>query len=157
MRLHGRPDARIDAAARRDLERGVSRLRAVTAYAPGNWSAHWMIGKAYQALGDAPAAYDAFRTACDIQPGHADVAREFTVACLETGRADEAVRAAERAVSLTPSDAGLHANLALAYLTARRPADATRAVDEALRLDPSDAITQHVKTMIAAKWGGSTM
>jgi tetratricopeptide (TPR) repeat protein len=144
MRIHGVEAKRIDAAAKAKIARGIALLGVVTKYSPSNWSAHWICGKGYQALGDSPAACDAFKRAFEIQTENPDVAREYMFECLNLGRGIEGLRAATLAVKLNPSDAGLHANLALAYLVSGDPPSALKAVDEALRLNPSDAISKNV-------------
>lgn len=145
LRLHGVKPKPVDSAAKATLARGIALLGVVTTYSPANWSAHWICGKGYQALGDSPAACDAFKLAFDIETKHPDVAREYMFECLNLGRGSEGLRAARVAVDLKPSDAGLHANLALAYLVSADAASALKAVDEALRLDPSDAISRNVR------------
>jgi Flp pilus assembly protein TadD len=136
-------------SAREDLRKGIGYLAAVTAYAPENWSAHWLRGKGLQALNDHEGALAAFRSAYAIQKSHPDVAREFVAECLVLGRAKEAVPVAEHAVSISPDDAGLHANLALTYLLAGRISQSSAKIEEALRLDPKDPITRNLKTVIS--------
>ncbi len=143
--LHGVEQKRIDGAAKTKIARGIALLGVVTTYSPSNWSAHWICGKGYQALGDSPAACDAFKFAFDIQTKNPDVAREYMFECLNLGRGSEGLRAAKVAVDLNPSDAGLHANLALAYLVSGDAPSALNAVDEALRIDPSDSISKNVR------------
>jgi hypothetical protein len=53
MRLHGVPEKSSQTpAAQQDIRRGIALLQAVTSYAPSNWNAYWIVGKAYQALGE---------------------------------------------------------------------------------------------------------
>src|SRR5689334_5000281 len=116
FQLHDRPRKPANTAdAQRELHRGISILKAVTDYNPHNWNAHWIAGKAHQALGDHQSAYPCFKSAFEIQRHNPDVAREFMFTCLHLGYAEEGVAAAVHAVTLDPSQAGLLANLALAY------------------------------------------
>ena len=130
-------------------------LDAVTAYAPANWSAHWIKGKAYQAMGDSKAACAAFKNASDLQDKNPDVAREYMFECLQLGDGAEGLRAAQRALALHPADAGLHANLALALIIAAKPQRALIAVDEALGIDPQDRISQNVRKAVLKIIDGS--
>jgi tetratricopeptide (TPR) repeat protein len=149
MKLQGASPKPADTeAAQRELRRGIRLLEAVTAYAPDNWSAHWITGKAFQALNEQQSACNAFKRAYEIQDQNADVAREYMHACLELGRTEEALVAAEKAVSVRPKDAGLHANLALACLLAGKNSDALKSIEEALRLNAADTISQNVKKVI---------
>src|SRR5262245_21281775 len=61
--------------SRSDVERGIQLLTFVTKGNPRNWAAHWVIGKAYQALRNSESAYDAFETSFAILKDNADVAR----------------------------------------------------------------------------------
>src|ERR1043165_1770785 len=63
--------------AQADLRRGIELYMAVVRYAPSNWNAYWLMGKAHQALREPVAAYDAFGKAYAIQKENADVAREY--------------------------------------------------------------------------------
>jgi tetratricopeptide (TPR) repeat protein len=127
--------------ARHQVERGIALLNAVVVYNPTNWSAFWLMGKAYQTLNDHQKAYNSFGKSYAIQKENPDVAREYMFECLELGKTDEAVPVAEHALNLKPTDAGLHANLALAYILAGRIADARSAIDKSLQIDPSDKIS----------------
>ena len=149
MWIHALPEKSVQTPdAQRNLRRGISLLRAVTRYAPDNWNAYWIMGKAFQTLGERQLSYEAFKRAFEIRRGNADVAREYMFACLDLGIAVEGIAAAQHAVSLKESDPGLHANLALAYLIAGQHADADKCIDESLRLNPSDTISRNVKVAI---------
>jgi tetratricopeptide (TPR) repeat protein len=134
--------------AQADLRRGIALYGAVVSYAPSNWNAYWLMGKAHQALREPTAACEAFGKAYAIQKENADVAREYMSECLEVGRTSEGIAAAEHALSLNPRNAGLLANLALAYTIAGRTAEALSKVEESLSIDPTDKITVNLKTII---------
>jgi len=149
MQLHGvqsRP-ANTD-KARQELKRGISLLQEVVTINPGNWSAYWVMGKGYQAIGDSASACDAFGNSFAIQRNNPDVAREYMYECLNLGRAAEGVQAAEHALELRPDDAGLLANLALASLIAGKNDDALQFVNKSLQVAPDDTITQNLKKII---------
>src|SRR5262249_50830442 len=85
MEIHGASrNPPNSAKARADVERGIALLNAVVAYKTTNWAAWWVMGKGYQALGDAEKSCDAFAKSFDIQKTNPDVAREYTLACLGT-------------------------------------------------------------------------
>lgn len=135
--------------AKEDLERGIDLLNQAIAINPANWSAYWIIGKAYQALGNSEDACAAFGKSFGLHKGNADVAREFMFECLNLGRADKGIVAARRAVSLEPENAGLVANLALALLIGAKLDEAAETVSKALAMTPDDEISQNLKRMIA--------
>jgi tetratricopeptide (TPR) repeat protein len=148
MRLHGKPEKKVTPAAVTEIKRAIGMLDAVTTYAPTNWAAFWIKGKAYQAVDDRKAACAEFKSAFDLQDKNPDVAREYMFECLNLGDGAEGLRAAQHAVSLNPSDAGLHANLALALIIAAKPKEALAAIDESLRIDPKDQISQNVRKVV---------
>jgi tetratricopeptide (TPR) repeat protein len=146
--LDGREKSWKTSKAQTDLRRGIVLYEAVVTYAPSNWNAYWLMGKAHQALREPNAACEAFGKAYAIQKENPDVAREYMFECLEIGRTSEAIAAAEHAVSLKPRDAGLLANLALAYTIAGRTSEALSKVEESLSIDPTDKITVSLKRVI---------
>jgi tetratricopeptide (TPR) repeat protein len=148
LRLHGKPEKKVTSSAGAELRHAIEMLDAVTEFAPTNWSAFWIKGKAYQALEDRKAACAAFKSAFDLQDKNPDVAREYMFECLNLGDGAEGLRAAQHALALNPSDAGLHANLALAFIIAARPKDALSAIDDALKIDPNDRISQNVRKVV---------
>jgi tetratricopeptide (TPR) repeat protein len=156
LRLHGKPEKKVSKNAAAQLRQAIAMLDAVTTYAPANWSAFWVKGKAYQALDDRKAACAAFKSAFDVQENNPDVAREYMYECLNLGDGVEGLRAARHALALNPSDAGLHANLALALVIAAQPREALAAVDEALRIDPRDTISQNVRKVVLKILDGTT-
>jgi Flp pilus assembly protein TadD len=149
MPLHNHESRRARSRkSRSDVERGIRLLQFITRANPANWSAHWIIGKGYQALGNSHAACDAFRASFELQKDNPDVAREYMFECLNLGRAEDGVAAARHAVSLQPSNVGLRANLAIALLIAADLNSAEMTVAQALTADPNDAITKNVAQMI---------
>lgn len=134
--------------ARAELKRGIDRLRQAVAINPANWSACWIIGKAYQALGNPEAACEAFGKAYALQAENADVAREYMFECLILGKAKQGIAAAQRGVRIKPDDAGLTANLALACLIGGQLDEAGTAVERAIEMAPDDRITHNLKQMI---------
>ena len=148
MRLEGaKPRSAESGKARDELNRGIFLLQRVVEINPRNWSAYWVLGKAYQSLNDSSSACDAFGKSFEIQKENPDVAREYMFECLNLGRAEDGIAAARRAVELKPNDSGLLANLALAYLIGGRLDDALSNVDQSLMLEPDDTVTQALKKL----------
>jgi hypothetical protein len=75
--------------ARREVERGIQLLDFILIVNPQNWSAYWIIGKGYQALGNSEMACDALGKAFAIEKGNPDVAREYMYECLQLGRSED--------------------------------------------------------------------
>lgn len=149
MQLDGTTRNKADSShSRRELTQGIGNLQRVVQMNPDNWAAHWIIGKAYQALGDSNAACASFASAYAIHKDNPDVAREYMYECLNLGKGVEAVSLALAALRLRPEDPGLKANLALAQLIAGEVDGAIIAVAEAIKLDPTDKITQNLQRCI---------
>ncbi len=134
--------------ARQSLMQGISLLEQVVHMNPDNWSAYWVIGKAYQALQDSKKACDAFGRSFALQKNHADVAREYMLESLNVGRTAQAVDAAEHGARIRPNDAGLLANLALAYLLDGKIEDALRSIEKSIELAPDDEISKNLRTIV---------
>jgi tetratricopeptide (TPR) repeat protein len=147
MRLTDRPPRKSDDASR-NLREGIRLLDEALKLFPGNWSALWIQGKAFQALDDHAQAYARFKRAFALQRDNPDVGREFMFECLEIGQGAEAVEVARTAASKAPRDAGLRANLALALLLAGRVSEADDAANQAQLIDPADKITQNLVRVI---------
>ena len=147
MRLAERT-AKKPGSAAKDLREGIRLLDEALRLYPGNWSALWIQGKAFQALDDHPAAYARFKRSHTLAPDNPDVGRELMLECLEVGRMSEAVDVARAAADKKPRDAGLRANLALALLLAGRVTEANDTAGVALQMDPSDAITKSLVRII---------
>lgn len=136
--------------ARDEIERGISLLRQSIAIHPENWSAYWIIGKAYQALDNLQEAYQAFLQAFELCKTNPDVAREYMFEALKLGKAAKGIKAAQHALSLKPDNAGLLANLALAYFIGGQLDDALEAIEQSLAIAPDDQITQNLKLYVEA-------
>ena len=120
---------------------------------PEGWSSMWALGKIYQRLGDQESALRWLLRAHTIHPDQLDVAREASLAALDLGRREQALKLCEHAVKLMPQDPGLVCNLALAHCLAGNDGEAIRHVNEAALRDPSDpvtAIVKHFITQVAA-------
>jgi tetratricopeptide (TPR) repeat protein len=130
------------------VREGIRLLQRAIALRPQSWPALWMLGKAHQALGDHPRAYEAFRQATRLCKENADVPRELCMECLELGKFAEAVEAARLAVRIERSDAGLQANLALALLLAGDVDEALDQAEQAAARSPRDEINRYLLTVI---------
>jgi tetratricopeptide (TPR) repeat protein len=131
-----------------ELREGIGLLQRGVALQPRSWPAHWLIGKAYQALDDHPRAYAAFRQAARFCDDNADVPRELSLECLQAGKFREAVEAARRAVRVERSDPGLQANLALALLLAGDVDDALDQAEQAVARSPGDEINRNLLAIL---------
>jgi len=147
MMLHGR-HLKITNKGKRDIQKGIHCLQAVTVFNPANWNAFWIMGKGYQAMGEHRQAYQNFKKAYEIEHINPNVPREFAESCMQLGYGPEAVTIAIGAVEAAPNDAGLHANLALAYLISNENSYAQKSIQYALDLDPEDQISQRLQKFI---------
>ena len=125
-----------------DVRTGIACLENALAVRPSNWSALWLRGKGFQALGEHLHAVESLRSAYLIEQTNPDVGRELMVELIEIQKFDEAVVIAEAVVRASPDNAGLKANLALALVLDRQLPRARLMIADALRADPSDAISE---------------
>jgi tetratricopeptide (TPR) repeat protein len=131
-----------------DLTQGINYLQRALSLNRNNWSALWLIGKAYEAVGNRTAFYDSLREAFHINPTHIDVSREYMQSCLKSGRTSEAVTIARHTLSLKPVNHGLVANLALALLLDGQIQESIIVIRQAASMVPNDPITQSLQHVI---------
>ena len=131
-----------------EMRRVVEMLQVVCERRPESWSAHWLLGKAWHAIGDSERAYRSLTRAFELEREDSAVTRELAGICLELGKSSEAVAAAEAAVSQVPDDPELQSNLALAYLFDTRWNEAAKAAKAAVQNNPEDPINQAVAELI---------
>jgi tetratricopeptide (TPR) repeat protein len=149
MPLHGvEPKDASTGIAQREIKTGIDKLKQVVVLNPQNWAAYWVMGKAYQALGDSQNACESFKASWDIHKANADVAREYMFECLNLGRGAEGVTLAEQALTLEPNEPGLIANYALALLIDGKVDAAEKEVQRALQLDGTDKVTKDLQKII---------
>lgn len=134
---------------------GIACLDRVLVIAPANWSALWIRGKGFQALGEHGPAAESFRSAYHLNPEHQDVAREFAEELLETRQFGEAVTVAREVSNRRPQDGGLKANFALALLMDGQVGAAQSTIADAGKLDPNDEITKGLAKLIGDVASGS--
>jgi tetratricopeptide (TPR) repeat protein len=147
INLHGQePTAAPSKEA--ELREGLGLLQRAVALQPRSWPAHWLIGKAHQALNDHTRACEAFRQATRLCQDNPDVPRELCLECLQLGQVQEAVQAARLAVRADRSDPGLQANLALALLLAGDFGEALAQAEQAAARSPQDEINHNLLAVI---------
>jgi tetratricopeptide (TPR) repeat protein len=127
---------------KRTIRKGVALFEEALAAVPDHWPMLWTLGMSLRALGEEEAALPRFRRAYELNPGQADVGREYAAQCMRLGRAEDGVRICREVHARFPADAGLQANLALALLIAGAVEEALSVGQAALARNPSDGITR---------------
>lgn len=142
------PAQRLGWFARWQLRRAARCFEQALAINPAGWPSMWMLGKIHQRLGDQARSLEWFAKAHSFQPDHPDVAREASIAALETGQTDAALQFCRAALEASPGNPGLLCNLALAHCLAGDDAEAERCVRGAAESDPSDPVTTAVRLLV---------
>jgi tetratricopeptide (TPR) repeat protein len=132
---------------RRRLDEAAGLYREVVRINPRNWAAMWLLGKVHQLLAQYERGLEWFSRAHRVNPDHADVAREASIAAMDAGKPEEAIPFCQRALQVKPGDPGLRANLALATLFCGKPPEA-RDIAAALTDDPANGITATIVRII---------
>ena len=83
--------------AAEDVAKAIKELEEVAKEFPNFWRVHWFLGKGQQAIGDIEESYKAFKRAWELEQENEAVPRELGGACLELGKAKEAVEVGEKA------------------------------------------------------------
>jgi tetratricopeptide (TPR) repeat protein len=119
-----------------DLERAVGLLQRLTTVAPGDAAGHYLLGKAYRALGRAPEALGCFEEAARLAPDHVDA--RFSMAVLHCERAAwrEAIPALREVLRLRPDYPEAYSNLGTALQERGAFDEAVRCFQAAIRLRP---------------------
>lgn len=134
--------------AEKDVRKAIKDLEGLTEEYPDQWRTHWCIGKGRQAVGDIEGSYEAFKEAWRLDQEAESIPRELSGACLELGRADEAVEVGQKAAALKPDNSESLGNLACAYLVAARLDEASTTISAALKLAPDDSVNRSLKQVI---------
>ncbi len=134
--------------ARRSVKKGLTLLAEVIEAAPDIYSNYWLRGMVRRTLDDGAGSLADLARAYELEPDHADVAREYSYACLSLGQGDEAVRVARRNLAANVDNAGLQSNLALALLVAGRVDEAWTTASQAVAADPHDPISRNLLALI---------
>lgn len=148
LRNPGAPPCASD--ARVELQRAVEMLETVTERSPLSWRGHWMLGKAWHALGKSEQAYQSLATAFEIEKEETSILRELSGICLELGRGNEAIRISEHAIGQEPKNSELLGNLAVAYLIDGRLKEAQTTIEAALGQNQEDSVNQTLKRIISS-------
>lgn len=139
---------------KRRMKKAVALLEQVVAASPDQWSACWLLGMSFRALGEHERALDRFRRTYAVRPDNPDVGREYAAQCFIVGSAEEGVRISREVHARFPDDAGLQSNLALALLIGGDLDEAHSVAAAAHQRDPADPITKNLLDYIGAVRAG---
>lgn len=134
--------------AEENLRKGIDGFSKVLGQHPDNWTAHWMLGKAHQALGEHAEAYQAFLDAHDVNLGDENILRELALECLQLQRFDLAVYYCQVAQEFDPIDPTLIANMAVAKLFQNKLEEAENWANKCLAKIPNDYPSSRVLHII---------
>ncbi|MCF7787627.1 MAG: tetratricopeptide repeat protein [Prosthecobacter sp.] len=146
LRNPGSSPAPAEAAI--ELQRAIEMLETVVERAPDSWRAHWMLGKAWHALGKSELAFVSLSKAFELEKQESVIPRELCGICLELGRGNEAVRVSEHAIGLEPQNPELLGNLAIAHLIDGKHKEAETTIDAALKQNQNDPVNQALRRII---------
>lgn len=136
------------AMAEENLRKGIEGFNSIISENPNNWVAHWMIGKAYQALDENEKSYQEFLLAHQIKLSEPNVLRELALQCLRTKRFGEAVYYCQGAQEFDPEDYTLWANMAVAKMFQLKFVEAEQWANKCLRKIPEDQPSLQVLKII---------
>ena len=98
------------------LKDAIALYDEVLLIVPDHWVSMFFKGKAYQALGDHPSAYNSFKLAFRQDVQNKDVLNEYAVEAMELGYFEEALSVLETGQTIYRSDIGVMGNYALALI-----------------------------------------
>lgn len=141
---HGEPQQTPDLKV---LNNAIGRYIELIEAVPGHWSAHSMIGKIYQAVGNNEAALEAFKIAHRINPEETGVINELTITAVELDLFDDARTLVEAELIKRPDTLSLRSRLALIDLLTGRLDEAISNADLALEISPGDQISSSIRKL----------
>lgn len=131
------------------LIEGIKGFETVISFSPANWSAHWMIGKAQQALQQHESAYNAFLKAYRNSLTDENVMRELAIECLQTKRFQQAVHYCYVAMEFALEDYTLWPNMAVAQMFNGNLEESESWAKKSLVRLPGDVVATNVLRIIA--------
>lgn len=134
------PGSPVDPAASVGIQRAIEQLEIVLDRAEETWRIHWLLGKAWHALGKSEKARAALTRAYALEKNEPVIPRELCGILLELGQSAKAVEVAEAAVGDDPLSPELLGNLAVAYLIHGQTAAAQKTMQAALKQQPENEI-----------------
>ena len=134
--LDDRPHEKPGFLERRRLRQAIELFHQVIELNPANWQSMFLVGKAFQSLGEMEPALTWFLRAHNCVPDHPSIAKEAGYAAGRLSQHDVAIRVMETVVQHHPEDAALHYNLGLSYLMIGKPAEARKAFERTVELEP---------------------
>lgn len=124
------------AFASNDTERGIDRLREITAQYPHETEAYLRLGYNLSYLGRAEEAIAAFKQGLLFDPEQKDIHNALGFCYLSIGKYQEAIAAHRTYVQLAPNEPNAHDSLGLSYIEVGRYQEAEAAFEQAQALNP---------------------
>jgi protein O-GlcNAc transferase len=120
----------------KDPNAAAREFQAVLKMHPNSSDAHYCLGLAWKAAGDAAAASAEYQRAIALQPANAEAIMALSGVYREAGRIQDAIDLCRRAAAARPRNPEPQIKLALLYMETRQYADVVKAAQEALRISP---------------------
>lgn len=137
-----------------EIQRAIEMLETIVERSSESWRVHWLLGKAWHALGKSELAFVSLSKAFELEKQESVIPRELCGICLELGRGSDAVRISEHAIGLEPQNPELLGNLAVAHLIDGKHKQAQATIEAALKQNPNDPINQTLKRVVADVMNG---
>jgi tetratricopeptide (TPR) repeat protein len=155
---HGDPGdvAKIPEIDTVKIEEGIECLKQVVAMNATNWSAYWLMGKAYQSLRQYQQEYESFKKASaelrqqqpDDTVAIANVLRELAYSCMKLDKFTEASYYGGLAIEFDPQDFTLISNQACVFMCVGNLDAAEKYAQRALYYLPQDIVAKNVLLLI---------
>lgn len=129
----------IDAIQNKDFETAKRVLGEAVKETPKDAQAAFYLGVANEALGDAGAAEQQYRTALELDPALVDASANLSALLVDAGKNKEALPVIERALKAAPKHPELLVNHAIALEAEGKQAEALAAYEKAVAAKPDAA------------------
>jgi uncharacterized protein (TIGR02996 family) len=130
--------AGVDAIQSGRFDAAKDSLEAAVSESPNDAQAHFYLGVALQALGEATEAIGHYERALELEPGLGEARVNLTAALLDAGEADRALTVLDDALAADPKNGALLLNRGLALSQKGDATGAASAFEQALAARPED-------------------
>ncbi len=130
--------AKIYFASGSTREQSVAAAAALTKGTRFPGEAHFLLGDAYQKLGNVPGAIESYQKAINSKPDIYQAYRNLAEAYRNENRFNDAIAISKQALQRFPRDGGIYTDLSWYYSLADRPEDAVEAGKAGVTFSPDE-------------------
>ena len=130
------------------LKQHIKALDALLAFKSDHWQSMLLKAKAYQRLGEHPAALEWLMKGMEVEPNNHILPKEASIEAVVMCDMEKALEFSAEAVNRKEGDPELLGNHAMNFLLAEKDEDARQTIKMAIEAAPDDAFNQRISRLI---------